>query len=125
MKISLIALLIALLSCQEQTTSPETTVLKRTELGYLHDTSQYADGCEPYVEIDAGNPSTFGTRYKPTSASLPVFQKAFKDLVGNQPYSGRLPIRVRFVETGKQAVIHCGWVSPTVTEIEILEITAR
>lgn len=123
MKPFVFTLLVTLLSCRsgpEALTGPE-----RTELAYLHDTSQFADGCEPYVEIDTGNASVFGTQYKPTPASLPVFQRAFKDLVGSQPYSSRVAVRIQFVETTRQVVVQCGWVSPTVSEIKVLAIIRR
>lgn len=119
MKVVLFGLLTVLLCCQRTEVRP----LERTALAYIHDTSQYADGCEPYIELDSGNPSVFGVQYKPTAASLPRLQSALREMGVSDPT--RVPVQIRFVETGQRVVIRCGWVSPTVDEIQILAIAKR
>jgi hypothetical protein len=116
-------LLIALFSCRandDHTVGPE-----QLEDAYIHDTSQFADGCELYIQLDTGSLPPTGVQYKPSPATLPIAQRAIKDFASTPKDQINLPVKIRFLETTNKVVIHCGWVSPTVTEIKILEISKR
>ncbi|QDK79316.1 hypothetical protein EXU85_12170 [Spirosoma sp. KCTC 42546] len=104
--------------CQTQTT-PEAKS-ERTESAYIVGNQIPFDGCEESVRLETSASAT-PIRYKPTSASLPILQKA----LGNDN-QGEKSVTIRFRETGNQVELLCGWgAKPKVGEIEILELTAR
>ncbi|GAB3954649.1 hypothetical protein GCM10028805_40480 [Spirosoma harenae] len=114
-------LLVVLLSCQsnnETIVGPE-----RTALAFIDNSTIYADGCEVNIQLDSGTLPNTGSQYKPTAATLPLVERAISALAAKD--SVRIPIKIRFMETANRSVIHCGWVSPTVTEIKVLEISKR
>lgn len=116
-------LLIALMSCQSSQNStfgPEQTVL-----AYINDTSIYADGCELYIEQERDSLTVPALQYKPSVATLYTVKRAQLAISPGQPMPTRIPVSIRFKKTGKQVVIHCGWVSPTVAEIDVLDVTKR
>lgn len=104
--------------CQTQTTPEAKT--ERTESAYIVGNQVPFDGCEESVRLETTG-SAAPIRFKPTQASLPILQKA---LGGDN--QGEKPVKIRFRETGNQVELLCGWgAKPKVSEIEILEITAR
>ncbi|GAB3797046.1 hypothetical protein GCM10028819_15810 [Spirosoma humi] len=116
-------LLVILVGChskRDSTVGPD-----RTLLGFINDTSRYADGCELYIEQDKDSLSAQAIQYKPSASSLYTVKRAQLSIAPGQLNPVRIPVKVSYRETGKQVVIQCGWVSPTVPEIDILEITKR
>jgi hypothetical protein len=123
MKLAPIALLIALLGCQEHTTPAGR---ERTELVYISGNQLPADGCEELVRIAKDSASASTVRYKPTSASLPILRKSLNTTADSSYSPGEKLVKMRFIETGKQVTLECGWgARPQVPEIEILGITER
>ena len=121
MKSILYILLAILLGCQpnnENIVGPE-----RTALAFIDNSTIYADGCELNIRLDSGTLPNTGTQYKPTAATLPLVERAITDLAAKD--SLRVSIKIRFLETTNRSIVHCGWVSPTVTEIKVLEISKR
>ncbi|MBD2702769.1 hypothetical protein IC229_19130 [Spirosoma sp. BT702] len=97
----------------------------RTEAAYISDSSLIADGCEDHVRLEKTDSTGNGIPYKPTDATLPIYQKALAT-IPPKPNSNERNVTVRFIETGKQVKLLCGWGhTPSVAEIEILEIKAR
>ena len=121
MKIGLLCLLTILLSCQRT----ELRGPGRIEDAYIADNSLIADGCEDNVELMMADSSGNPIRYKPTPATLPIYQQALKK-IPPAPNTFLRPVKVRFIETGHQVELLCGWGSkPKVDEIELLEIKPR
>ena len=116
-------LLIILVSCQfkrSNTVGPD-----RRLLGFINDYSRYADGCELYIEQERDSLLVQAIQYKPSTNSLYTVKRAQSSIAPGQLNPDRIPVKVFYRETGKQVIIRCGWVSPTVPEIDILEITRR
>lgn len=123
MRLTCYILLVVLISCQFKRSSavgPEHILL-----GFINDYSRYADGCELYIEQDKDSLSVQAIQYKPSASSLYTVKRAQLSIAPGQLNPNRIPVKILYRETGKQVVIHCGWVSPTVPEIDILEITKR
>lgn len=122
MKYAFYLLLISLPGCHsgEGIPGPE-----RFEFAFINDSSYFVDGCELFIQLDTGSLSIPAIQYKPTPGTEPIAKQAIPKLTTNQNGDTRVPIKIRFVETGKQVVIHCGWSNSTVSEIKILEITPR
>ena len=123
MKLICYLLLIILVSCQfkrSRTVGPDHTLL-----GFINDTSRYADGCELYIEQERDSLSVQAIQYKPSAGSLYTVKRAQRSIAPGQLNPDRIPVNVLYRETRKQVKIHCGWGSPTVPEIDILEITKR
>jgi hypothetical protein len=123
MRLTWYLLLVVLIGCQfkrSHTVGPD-----RMLLGFINDTSRYADGCELYIEQDRDSLSVQVIQYKPSTNSLYTVKRAQLSIAPGQLNPDRIPVKVLYRETGKQVIIHCGWVSPTVPEIDILEIARR
>lgn len=123
MRLTCYLLIAILVSCQLKRGSaigPD-----RMLLGFINDTSRYADGCELHIEQDRDSLSAQALQYKPSATSLYTVKRAQLSIAPGQLNPDRIPVKVLYRETGKQVMIHCGWVSPTVPEIDILEITKR
>lgn len=118
----LLALIALFLSCRKDpdvVAGPE-----RTEIAFLLPNGLAYDGCEEMIRLQADSSLNTFTGYRPTLSTLPILQQALNDIPPNPTSLNRMAI-VRFFETGKQAVLQCGWGSRTeVPEIEVLEITA-
>jgi hypothetical protein len=116
-------LLVFMLGCRadkDNAIGPE-----RSANAIIHASNVYVDGCELHLRLDSGTLPNTGTQYKFTSASLPLVQRVLSQAALNPQDMVNLPVTVRYRETGNKSVITCGWVSPTVTEISILEISRR
>lgn len=124
MRYALLGLVALMLSCQtEPNVVTESKSAERTEAAIIYANNLPADGCEEMIRLQADSLLNKFTGYKPTPATLPILQQALKDLPPTPSPYGRAAT-VRFVETGKQVVLQCGWGSrPEVPEIEILAIT--
>ncbi|GAB3782564.1 hypothetical protein GCM10028818_38690 [Spirosoma horti] len=123
MRLTWYLLLVVLVSCQFKrgnTVGPD-----RVLFGFINDYSRYADGCELYIEQDKDSLSVQASQYKPSASSLYTVKRAQLSIAPGQVNPNRVPVKVLYRETGKRVIIHCGWVSPTVPEIDILEITKR
>lgn len=114
-------LLLTLLSCQSNEKLPANP--ERTELAIITGNRLASDGCEESVRIDA---ATASVTYKPTAATLPLIQQALATIPADQRYQADKPVVIRFVETGRQVKLQCGWGTQLdVSEIEILDINNR
>ncbi|GAB3715266.1 hypothetical protein GCM10027592_55690 [Spirosoma flavus] len=121
MKTTILCLLVILLSCQRN----EIDNRVRTEAAYISDSSVIADGCEDHVRLEKTDSTGNSTPYKPTAATLAIYRKALAT-IPPKANSFERNVVVRFIETGKQVELLCGWgYKPIVGEIEILEIKAR
>ncbi|GAB3884115.1 hypothetical protein [Spirosoma agri] len=115
-------LLVGGLSCRNEKAADQEP--SQTEPAFIYANNLASDGCEEFVRLDHGNPST-DVMYKPTVTSLPILQNALRTLPTG---TGSLehPVIIRFRETGNQVSLQCGWGSrPTIGEIEILSIDKR
>lgn len=126
MKVTILCFLTALLSCQtEPNAVTDLKRTERTEAAYLFANNLAVDGCEEMIRLQADSLLNKFTGYKPTPATLPILQQALKD-IPPKPSSLQRAATVRFIETGNQVNLECGWgARPEVPEIEILEITKR
>lgn len=126
MKVVCLSLLTALLSCQtEPNVLTKAERAERSEAAYIFANNLAVDGCEEMIRLQADSLLNKFTGYKPTPATLPILQQALKDIPPN-PSSLQRVATVRFIETGQQVHLECGWgARPEVPEIEILEITKR
>ncbi|WP_461128018.1 hypothetical protein [Spirosoma aerophilum] len=125
MRLLLCLFLISLVSCQLKSDSsigPEQTIA-----AFIDNSSVYADGCELHIiqATDSLSLQKNPVQYNPSARTLFLVKKAQLQLSNGQPVPLLLPISIRFQTTGKQVVVHCGWVSPTVSEIDVLAITKR
>lgn len=121
MKLFVILIVAFLVSCKPDSNDPQGPV--RTEVAFLTDNRGIADGCENHIVLYP-TPSSMAVQYKPTSATSPILQRMLLTIPTNTN-SYRHPVTVRFRETGNQVKLVCGWVSPMVPEIDLLEITPR
>lgn len=92
---------------------------------FIHDSRMYADGCELYLQLDSGSSPNTGQRYLPTAASSALVQRVIAESNLDPKELVHLPVTIQFRETIHRRVISCGWVSPTVNEIDILAISRR
>jgi hypothetical protein len=116
-------LLVSMLGCRadnDNAIGPE-----RNANAIIHASNVYVDGCELHLRLDSGTTPNTGTQYKFTSASLPLVQRVLTEAALDPKQHVDLPVSIRFRETTNKSVIACGWVSPTVTEISVLEISRR
>lgn len=126
MRLLLLSWTMLLLSCQtEPNVLTESKGTERIEAAYILENGLAYDGCEEMIRLQADSLLNKFTGYKPTPATLPLLQQALKNLPP-KPSSSLREATVRFIETGKQVNVQCGWgARPEVPEIEILEITKR
>ncbi|WP_461146954.1 hypothetical protein [Spirosoma pulveris] len=124
MNSSSLLLLALLFGCQSTTTvNPG----ERTEAAFITDNSSIADGCEDFVRlaIDRADTAGIASWRKPTASSLPLYHQAISE-IPPLPNSVERAVFVRFVETGKQVELLCGWGSrQKIKEIDILAISRR
>ncbi|MBD2755670.1 hypothetical protein [Spirosoma validum] len=98
---------------------------ERTEAAYIFPSNLAADGCEEVISLQTDSAFAKPTEYKPSPSTLPLVQKALKETPFNPDQAGR-PVTIRFVETGNQVFLQCGWGSRReMSEIEVLEIKPR
>lgn len=128
MKSFSLLILSVLLGCHQETgVSPDS---ERTMAAFIYDSRGIADGCEDHIisstiDFNSASSSSITIQYKPTSATLPLLQKALASIPATT-ISTEHPVMIRFRETGKKVVLLCGWVNkPQTPEIDILEITPR
>jgi hypothetical protein len=116
-------LLVFLLGCRvdnEDTLGPE-----RSVNAIIFDSSMYMDGCELHLQLSTGTTSNTRTQYKFAPASVPLVQRILAEATLDPKQHVDLPVSIRFQETATKSVLACGWVSPTVTEINVLAIDRR
>jgi hypothetical protein len=116
-------LLFFLLSCRvadEHAIGPE-----RSANAIIFDSSIYADGCELHLQLDSGTLPSTRTQYKFASTSVPLVRQILAEATLDPKQYVDLPVTVRFQETTTKSVLACSWVTPTVTEINVLEINKR
>ena len=112
-------LLITLCGCQS--ISPINVRNERTEVAYIFANNLAADGCIENVQLLSDK-----LRFRPTSSTLPILQKAFNEIPPNTTSLSERAVTVRFIETGQQVTLSCGWgVQFKVGEIELLEVRPR
>jgi hypothetical protein len=116
-------LLVFMLGCR--TDNDNAIGPERSANAFIFDSTMYADGCELHLRLDSGTTPNTGTQYKFTSASLPLVRRVLTEAALDPKQHIDLPVSVRFQETTSKSIIACGWVSPTVTEINVLEISRR
>ena len=117
MKTLPLLILIFVLGCSSRTAvdGPE-----RTEAALIFENGLAYDGCAERIQLLSD--SLF---YGPTSASLPILQKALNDIPRSQNGPSRA-VTIRFLKTGKRTTIPCGWGGKLeADELDILEITKR
>jgi hypothetical protein len=79
----------------------------RIEDAYIADNSHIADGCEDNVELTVSDSSGNPIRYKPTAATQSIYQQALKRIPRFRTFLRA--VKVRFIETGQQVELLCGW----------------
>ncbi|ADB37508.1 hypothetical protein [Spirosoma linguale] len=124
MKPSSFLLLVLLFGCQ---TITQINPAERTDAAFITDNTMIADGCEDFVRLAVDKSDTTGIASwrKPTASSLPLYHKAIKEIPA-LPNSVERAVLIRYMETGKQVELLCGWGSrPKVKEINILAISRR
>ena len=113
-----IFLLLALSSCHRESSNgpyPE-----QTEAAVLFDNGLAYDGCAEHIQLLSDS-----LLYRPTEATLPIFQKALTD-IPHEPNSNIHAVTIRFVKTGQQTALPCGWGrNIPVGELDVLSITKR
>ncbi|WP_018621003.1 hypothetical protein [Spirosoma luteum] len=110
--------LLILPGCQQESTQNEGPV--RTEAALIYENGLAYDGCAEHIQLLSDS-----LLYRPTPATLPLLQKALTD-IPRQPTSNGRAITIRFVNTGQQTTLECGWGKKSqVGELEVLEITKR
>lgn len=123
--IRLIALtwLMLALSCKKD--SSVQSGPQRTEAAYIYPNNLAADGCEEVIRLQTDSAFAKPTEYRPSPSTLPLVRKYLQELPFTPGQSGR-PVTLRFVETGNQAFLQCGWgVRREMPEIDVLEIKPR
>jgi hypothetical protein len=125
MKLLFYLCLMVFIGCQSKTDSslgPEQTMA-----AFIDDSSVYADGCELQIlqATDLLSLQTNPTHYKPSARTLAAVKTMQLRIANGQPVPLLLPVTVRYRTTDKQVILHCGWVSPTVPEIDVLDVTKR
>ncbi len=122
MKFFIILIVAFLVSCKPDSDDLQGPV--RTEAAFLTDDRGIVDGCENHIILAPGDSLPAAIHYKPTPATNAILQSALLSFP-NKPQTYMHPVTVRFRETGNQVKLVCGWVSPMVPEIDIVEITPR
>lgn len=110
--------LLFLPGCHQKST--QNTDPNRTEAALLYENGLAYDGCAEHIQLLSDS-----LLYRPTSATLPLLQKALAGTL-SQPASRVRAVTIRFVNTGRQTSLECGWGRKSqVGELEVLEITGR
>ncbi|GAB4037126.1 hypothetical protein [Spirosoma gilvum] len=119
MKVVTFLLLLLFFSCRSDDTPPEP---ERIETADLYENQLFVDGCDSHVRIYSYSSQATASWFKPSLATQFILDKALKDLPANPTSSDRAAI-VRFIETGKQVELECGWGNRyKVSEIHLLLI---
>lgn len=106
-----------LLSCN---TSSHLNRPERMETAILFENGLAYDGCQEFIQLLSDT-----TQYRPTTASLPILQRALMDIPLDTTTHTQTAL-VSFIETGQLATLQCGWgVTRRLPEIEIISITRR
>ena len=119
MKIFCVLILVVLIGCHSETIAqgPE-----RIEAAELFENQLFVDGCDSHIRVYSNSSQATANLFKPSLATQPILEKALNDLPPNPKPSERTAI-VRFIETGKQVDLECGWGNRyKVSEIHILLI---
>ncbi|MBN8825214.1 MULTISPECIES: hypothetical protein [unclassified Spirosoma] len=119
MKLFCILVTFVLIGCHSDTI-PEGA--QRIETADLYENQLFVDGCDSHIRIHSNSSQSTANLFKPSSVTRPILEKALNELPANPKPSERTAI-VRFIETGKQVDLECGWGNRyKVSEIHILLI---
>ncbi|WP_080057138.1 hypothetical protein [Spirosoma aerolatum] len=96
--------------------------VQRVETADLYENQLFVDGCDSHIRIYSNSSQSTANLFKPSLATRPIFELALNELPAHPKPSERTAI-VRFIETGKQVDLECGWGNRyKVSEIHILLI---
>lgn len=114
----LLVLIATLADCH--TTGSVSPHAEQTETALIFENGLAYDGCAEHIRLLSDS-----LLYRPTAASLPVLQQALTDIPRQAGNTERV-VTIRFVKTGQQATLECGWGRKTlVGELNVLEIRKR